>query len=66
MAPEFLRPVLGANPLSSFIGAVRAPLLDGRAPSEMQLGLVALWVMVTLASGIWVFLRYRPRFAEEA
>jgi ABC-type polysaccharide/polyol phosphate export permease len=66
MAPAFLRPILGANPLSSFIGAVRAPLLEGRAPAETQLGLVALWVTVTLCSGIWVFLRYRPRFAEEA
>jgi len=24
------------------------------------------WMSATLISGIWVFLRYRPRFAEEA
>ena len=66
MAPAFLRPVLDANPLSSFIGAMRTALLAGQAPSGSQLGLMMLWVAMTLTSGVWVFSRYWPRFAEEA
>lgn len=66
MAPEFLRPVLWANPLLSFIGAMRAAVLDGRAPSGVQFGSMTLWVTMTLASGVWIFARYWPRFAEEA
>lgn len=66
MLPRVLRPLVTANPLSSFIGAVRAGLLDGRAPSEGQLAWAAVWVVGMLASGAWVFSRYEPRFAEEA
>ena len=66
MAPDFLQLVLIANPLSSFIGAMRAALLEGQAPSGRELGLMGLWVSMTLTSGAWVFVRYRPRFAEEA
>ena len=65
MAPEFLQPVLRANPLTSFIGVMRSAVLEGRAPSGAQLGLMMLWVAVSLASGMWVFTRYQPRFAEE-
>ena len=66
MAPEFLQPVLKANPLSSFIGAMRAVVLAGRAPSGGELGWAVLWLSVTLASGVWVFVRNWPRFAEES
>jgi len=65
MAPEFLRPILAANPLSSFLGAVRSALLDGRIPSSAQLGLAAASVAVMLVLGMWVFARHQPRFAEE-
>ena len=66
MAPAFLQPVLAANPLSCFIGAVRTVVLEGRAPSGGQLGMMMLWVSITLTSGMWVFVRYWTRFAEEA
>lgn len=65
MAPEYLRPILAANPLSSFLGAVRTALLEGRMPSGAQLGLATAWVAVMLVFGAWVFARYGPRFAEE-
>lgn len=66
MAPEFLRWALALNPLSSFIEAMRGALLDAHAPSGPQLGLMAGWLAVMLASGLWVFIRQKPRFAEEA
>ncbi len=65
MVPQVLQPLVTANPLSSFIGAVRSALLGGQVPSGAQLGLMALWVAGMLASGIWVFSRYAPSFAEE-
>lgn len=66
MAPSFLQSILKVNPLSTFIGAMRTALLEGQAPSGSQLGLMMLWVSMTLTSGVWVFSRYWPRFAEEA
>ena len=65
MAPAILRPVLAANPLASFIGAVRAALLAGHGPSGAQLAVLLLWTTVTFASGVWFFARHSPRFAEE-
>jgi ABC-type polysaccharide/polyol phosphate export permease len=66
MAPRFLQPALRLNPLTSFIAAMRAVVIDGHNPTVTQIGWMLLWVSATLISGVWVFLRYRPRFAEEA
>jgi ABC-type polysaccharide/polyol phosphate export permease len=66
MAPAFLRPVIQLNPLSPFIEATRAALLDARGPSWVELGLMGFWLVVTGVTGIWVFSRLAPRFAEEA
>ncbi|MGH9364259.1 MAG: ABC transporter permease [Thermoanaerobaculia bacterium] len=65
MAPDFLRPILAANPLSSFLGAARTALLDGQIPSGAQIGLAAAWLAVMLVVGISAFARCRSRFAEE-
>jgi ABC-type polysaccharide/polyol phosphate export permease len=65
MAPEFLQPVLAINPLSSFMGAMRAPLLDGHAPAGDHVTWMLFWLIVALASGAWIFGRMSPRFAEE-
>jgi homopolymeric O-antigen transport system permease protein len=66
MAPGFLRPVLELNPLSPFIGATRAALLEARGPSWTELGLMGFWISVTAIAGMWVFSRFALRFAEEA
>ena len=66
MAPGFLRPVLKLNPLSPFIEATRATLLDARAPSWAEISLMGFWISVTVITGVWVFSRFAPRFAEEA
>lgn len=65
MAPGIVRPILAANPLSSFIVAARVSLLEGQTPSlEHVLGM-GCWLVLALASGVWVFSRYSPRFVEE-
>ena len=65
MAPQVLRPFINANPLASFIGAVRAALLGGHRPSGIQLALMTVWTVAAVVSGTWVFVRHSPRFAEE-
>lgn len=65
MAPAFMRPVLTINPLSSFIGAMRAAVLEGQPPTAVQLGAMLLWLVAILGSGAWLFIRTGPRFAEE-
>jgi ABC-type polysaccharide/polyol phosphate export permease len=66
MAPEFLRPALVLNPVSSFIETMRGALLDAHPPSGPRLGLMTGWIAVMLASGLWVFTCQKSRFAEEA
>ena len=65
MAPESLRPALELNPLSPFIQATRAALLDARGPSWAELGLMAFWISAAAIAGVWVFGRFAPRLAEE-
>ena len=65
MAPQVLRPFIAANPLASFIGAVRAALLGGQRPSGIQFLVMTVWAVAAFASGTWVFVRHSPRFAEE-
>jgi ABC-type polysaccharide/polyol phosphate export permease len=65
MAPGFMRPILELNPLSPFIEATRAALLEARAPSWTDLALIAFWVVATTIVGLWMFNRFAPRFAEE-
>ena len=65
MAPAFLRPFLRLNPLSSFIEATRAALMNGRGPAWTELGLMVFWTSVIGIAGVWVFGRFAPRFAEE-
>src|SRR5262249_60702698 len=43
MAPGFVRPLLHVNPLTSFINAVQAPLLDGRWPHAADLAWMTGW-----------------------
>lgn len=65
MAPKLLWPFLAANPLASFISAVRAALLSSHGPSGAQLALIVLWAAGAFASGMWFFARHSSRFAEE-
>jgi ABC-type polysaccharide/polyol phosphate export permease len=65
MLPPFLRMVLLANPLSTFMIAARAALLDATAPALGDILAIVGWLTVVLLSGIAVFARYSPRFAED-
>ena len=65
MAPRFLQPFLALNPLSPFIEAMRAALLDARGPTWTELGFMTFWIAAAAVSGVWVFTRLAPRFAEE-
>jgi ABC-type polysaccharide/polyol phosphate export permease len=66
MAPEFLRVCLAINPLSAFIEAMRGALLDARSPSESELVLMVGWLALMGLTGLWIFVRHKPRYAEEA
>lgn len=66
MAPEFLQFVVSANPVTSFLGAMRAALLEGHSPSGSEFTLMAFWLSLALLAGMWAFMHFRPRFAEES
>jgi ABC-type polysaccharide/polyol phosphate export permease len=66
MAPEFLRPILVANPLAAFLDALRGALLEARGPTWSEASLMAFWLVATAVAGLWVFGRFAPRFAEAA
>jgi lipopolysaccharide transport system permease protein len=65
MAPKFLARFLAFNPLTPFIEATRAALLSARGPTWTELGFMTFWIVVTAVTGVWVFTRLSPRFAEE-
>jgi lipopolysaccharide transport system permease protein len=65
MLPESLRWLAAVNPLVPFIAALRTVLLDGRAPETVELAGIVFWLVAVLGSGIWIFARYAPVFAEE-
>jgi ABC-type polysaccharide/polyol phosphate export permease len=65
MLPAPLRVLSLANPLSSFIAAARAPLLEATVPSPANLAAIAGWLVTLIASGVFIFSRFSPRFAEE-
>ena len=65
MASSGLQAFLWLNPLTSFIGAMRTAVLDGRAPTPGHLLAMVLWIGISVAAGLFVFMRNQPRFAEE-
>jgi len=65
MVPEWLRGLIQGNPLTSFMSAARAAVVDGHVPAVSHLLLTAGWTAGLLLSGAWVFARYAPRFPEE-
>jgi ABC-type polysaccharide/polyol phosphate export permease len=65
MVPEGLRELIQGNPLTSFMSAARAAVVDGQVPAASHLLFTAGWTAGLLLSGVWVFARCAPRFAEE-
>jgi len=63
--PSPLKIVAVANPLSPFIAAGRAALLDAAAPSAVHLAGMSFWLVVMILFGVLLFSRYSVRFAEE-
>lgn len=55
MVPEPLRNFIGANPMTVFLQAYRAVLLDGTLPSAMVFGGLIVWTAVALLFGTIVF-----------
>jgi len=65
MLPAPIRAVSAANPVTVFMVAARTALLDAAAPSPAQLASMAFWLVGMILSGVFIFSRYSPRFAEE-
>jgi ABC-type polysaccharide/polyol phosphate export permease len=54
-----------ANPLTTFMVAARTALLEAAPPSAIHLGTITLWLVGMIVSGVFIFTKYSPRFAEE-
>src|SRR3989442_1606772 len=57
MAPPFLRPALMANPVSPFIEATRAAILQAHGPPWVELGLMAFGSAVAAIAWAWACIR---------
>jgi ABC-2 type transport system permease protein len=64
-APEWMKPILQANPMAGFAEVFRAMLYDARAPDLLQCLALAVASAATLALGWAVFLRLSRRMPEE-
>lgn len=56
---------LKLNPMTDAVQAFRSTFYDGAHPGWWELGYLALVAVVTLSLGLWVFGRFKYRFAEE-
>jgi ABC-type polysaccharide/polyol phosphate export permease len=63
--PAPLKLVAVANPLTTFMVAARTALLEATPPSAIHLAIIALWLVGMVVSGVFIFTKYSPRFAEE-
>jgi ABC-type polysaccharide/polyol phosphate export permease len=55
MVPESLRRFLAANPMTAFLQAYRAVLLDGVLPTAAVIGELFAWTVVVFLLGTLVF-----------
>jgi lipopolysaccharide transport system permease protein len=62
--PPAVRPLVAANPLTPFVEASRAALIDGRAPDALQWIAVLALGAGSLALGAYVFHRAQGAFAD--
>lgn len=54
------------NPFATFFPAMRGSIMYSEWPNWADLGYVTLFSAGVLALGLWVFVRYEPRFAKLA
>jgi ABC-type polysaccharide/polyol phosphate export permease len=64
MVPQGWSWIREVNPMWTVIGIYRSLLLDNQPPAPAQVGLLALWAVVTFVVGYLVFLKRRSVFAD--
>lgn len=64
MIPARFQPIIDLHPYTWYAGAFRGLLLEGRAPSLLSFGGVALFAVIVLLLGIWAFRRLDPHFED--
>jgi len=64
-APDWMRPILEANPMNLVVGIFRDCLYHAQSPNWASLGAFALWAVASLSVGWWAFRRLDRRLAEE-
>ena len=63
--PGWLGTILDINPMRLCVGIFRDCIYHASNPVWTHLGVFALYAVVSLAAGWWLFLRMARRFAEE-
>jgi len=64
-APDWMRPILEANPMNLVVGIFRDCLYHAQSPNWASLGAFALWAVASRGVGWWAFRRLDRRLAEE-
>jgi len=64
-APDWMRPILDANPMKLAVSVFRDCLYHAQAPNWAGLGVLACYAVVSLTAGWWIFRRLDRRLAEE-
>lgn len=59
-----LREALFLNPMTQFVAVYRSILYEGAMPEVGVVLQVAVWSVLSLTFGAWLFSRYKVRFAE--
>jgi lipopolysaccharide transport system permease protein len=62
--PAWLQRAMAFHPLMPAMSAIRSLFLYGRAPDAMTWGLMAMWAIVAVGVGGWVFSRLRTEIRD--
>lgn len=65
VVPDAFSPALALNPLARLLEATRGAVLDGRAPSLFDMGILVAVAVAALALGAAVFRRLQPDFIDQ-
>lgn len=65
VVPDAFSPALALNPLARLLEATRGAVLDGRAPSLFDMGILFAVAVAALALGAAVFRRLQPDFIDQ-
>ena len=63
MLPEWLRPLVTLVPTYHMVVIFRDPIYSGQLPPTSSLAIAAIWALLSLLAGFWVFMKLSDQYS---